>query len=107
MEPDTRSSPAVADGVVYVGCANGVSAVTVDGEGAWQSISRPTARTARTWTPPRRSPAVASSSARRTGGSEPSETERKTRADATARRTDSKPLRADGFQSSTFIKHTA
>jgi eukaryotic-like serine/threonine-protein kinase len=36
IEPDTRSSPAVADGVVYVGCANGVSAVTVDGEGAWR-----------------------------------------------------------------------
>ncbi|WP_049972462.1 outer membrane protein assembly factor BamB family protein [Haladaptatus cibarius] len=36
IKTDTRSSPAVADGVVYVGCRNGVSAVTVDGENAWR-----------------------------------------------------------------------
>ncbi|WP_227356773.1 outer membrane protein assembly factor BamB family protein [Haladaptatus salinisoli] len=36
IRPDTRSSPAVADGIVYVGCANGISAVTVDGAGAWR-----------------------------------------------------------------------
>ena len=35
IEPDTRSAPAVADGVVYVGCGDGLSAVTVDGEHAW------------------------------------------------------------------------
>ena len=34
--PDTRSSPAVTDGVVYVGCANGISAVTTDGDVAWR-----------------------------------------------------------------------
>ena len=33
---DTRSSPAVAGGVVYVGCGDGLSAVTVDGERAWR-----------------------------------------------------------------------
>lgn len=33
---DTRSSPAVADGVVYVGCDGGVSAVTTDGDHAWR-----------------------------------------------------------------------
>ncbi|GAA5048884.1 PQQ-binding-like beta-propeller repeat protein [Haladaptatus pallidirubidus] len=31
-----ESSPTVADGVVYVGCRHGVSAVTVDGENAWR-----------------------------------------------------------------------
>lgn len=36
IKTDTRSSPAVADGVVYVGCKNGVSAVTTDGENAWR-----------------------------------------------------------------------
>jgi len=33
---DTRSSPAVADGIVYVGCRDGLSAVTTDGEHAWR-----------------------------------------------------------------------
>jgi outer membrane protein assembly factor BamB len=36
IETDTRSSPAVADGVVYVGCRNGLSAVRTDGEAAWR-----------------------------------------------------------------------
>lgn len=36
IETDTRSSPAVADGVVYVGCQDGLSAVTTDGEPAWR-----------------------------------------------------------------------
>jgi len=36
IHTDTRSSPAVADGVVYVGCSNGISAVTTDGENAWR-----------------------------------------------------------------------
>lgn len=36
IRTDTRSSPAVADGVVYVGCSNGLSAVTTDGEQAWR-----------------------------------------------------------------------
>lgn len=36
IETDTRSSPAVADGVVYVGCRDGLSAVTTDGESAWR-----------------------------------------------------------------------
>lgn len=35
IETDTRSAPAVADGVVYVGCGNGISAATTDGETAW------------------------------------------------------------------------
>lgn len=35
IEPDARSSPAVADGVVYVGCADGLSAVTTRGQNAW------------------------------------------------------------------------
>ncbi|UPV74790.1 PQQ-binding-like beta-propeller repeat protein [Halorussus limi] len=33
---DTRSSPAVADGAVYVGNGNGLSAVTTDGETLWR-----------------------------------------------------------------------
>ena len=36
IETDTRSSPAVASDVVYVGCRNGLSAVTTDGEPAWR-----------------------------------------------------------------------
>jgi outer membrane protein assembly factor BamB len=37
IERDVRSSPAVADGVVYLGCAGGVSAVRVaDGSEAWR-----------------------------------------------------------------------
>ena len=37
VERDVRSSPAVADGVVYLGCAGGVSAVRVaDGSEAWR-----------------------------------------------------------------------
>lgn len=32
---DTRSSPAVADGVVYVGARSGIFAITTDGERAW------------------------------------------------------------------------
>lgn len=36
IETDTRSSPAVADGLVYVGCHDGLSAVTTDGENAWR-----------------------------------------------------------------------
>jgi outer membrane protein assembly factor BamB len=36
IETDTRSSPAVADGVVYVGSGNGISAVTADGEPLWR-----------------------------------------------------------------------
>lgn len=36
IKTDTRSSPAVADGVVYVGCRDGLSAVTIDGETAWR-----------------------------------------------------------------------
>ncbi|WP_435157813.1 PQQ-binding-like beta-propeller repeat protein [Haladaptatus sp. DFWS20] len=36
IETDTRSSPAVANGVVYVGCRDGISAVTVDGDAAWR-----------------------------------------------------------------------
>jgi outer membrane protein assembly factor BamB len=35
IETDTRSAPAVADGVVYAGCNDGVSAVTTDGDPAW------------------------------------------------------------------------
>lgn len=35
IETDTRSSPAVADGVIYVGCNDGLSAVTTDGESVW------------------------------------------------------------------------
>ena len=35
IETDTRSSPAVADGTVYVGCDDGLSAVTTDGDTAW------------------------------------------------------------------------
>lgn len=33
---DTRSSPAVADGVVYVGNGDGLSAVSTDGESLWR-----------------------------------------------------------------------
>lgn len=36
IKTDTRSSPAVVDGVVYVGCRDGLSAVTTDGENAWR-----------------------------------------------------------------------
>lgn len=36
IRTDTRSSPAVVDGVVYVGCRDGLSAVTTDGENAWR-----------------------------------------------------------------------
>ncbi|MFC7216228.1 PQQ-binding-like beta-propeller repeat protein [Saliphagus sp. GCM10025334] len=36
LETDTRSSPAVADGVIYVGCRDGLSAVTTAGENAWR-----------------------------------------------------------------------
>jgi outer membrane protein assembly factor BamB len=36
IETDTRSSPAVADGTVYVGNNDGLSAVTTDGEVAWR-----------------------------------------------------------------------
>ncbi|QLG60340.1 outer membrane protein assembly factor BamB family protein [Halorarum salinum] len=36
IKTDTRSSPAVADGVIYVGCRDGVSAVTTAGENAWR-----------------------------------------------------------------------
>jgi outer membrane protein assembly factor BamB len=37
VEADVRSAPAVADGVVYLGCADGVSAVRVgDGSEAWR-----------------------------------------------------------------------
>ncbi|SFR97664.1 Outer membrane protein assembly factor BamB, contains PQQ-like beta-propeller repeat [Halomicrobium zhouii] len=36
IKTDTRSSPAVTDDTVYVGCRNGVSAVTTDGEPAWR-----------------------------------------------------------------------
>lgn len=36
IETDTRSSPAVAGDVVYVGCRNGISAVTSAGEPAWR-----------------------------------------------------------------------
>jgi outer membrane protein assembly factor BamB len=36
IKTDTRSSPAVADGVIYVGCRNGISAVTTAGENAWR-----------------------------------------------------------------------
>lgn len=36
IKTDTRSSPAVADGMVYVGCRDGLSAVTTSGENAWQ-----------------------------------------------------------------------
>lgn len=36
IRTDTRSSPAVADGVVYVGCDDGLSAVTTDGARAWR-----------------------------------------------------------------------
>lgn len=36
IKTDTRSSPAVVDNVVYVGCRDGLSAVTTDGENAWR-----------------------------------------------------------------------
>lgn len=36
IKTDTRSSPAVADGMVYVGCRDGLSAVTTEGENAWR-----------------------------------------------------------------------
>lgn len=36
VKTDTRSSPAVADGVIYVGCRDGISAVTTDGKTAWR-----------------------------------------------------------------------
>jgi outer membrane protein assembly factor BamB len=36
IKTDTRSSPAVADGVIYVGCLDGISAVTTAGEHAWR-----------------------------------------------------------------------
>jgi len=36
IKTDTRSSPAVADGLVFVGCRNGISAVTTDGDNAWR-----------------------------------------------------------------------
>ena len=36
IETDTRSSPAVVGDRVYVGCNDGVSAVTTDGEAAWR-----------------------------------------------------------------------
>lgn len=36
IKTDTRSSPAVADGVIYVGCRDGLSAVTTEGESAWR-----------------------------------------------------------------------
>jgi outer membrane protein assembly factor BamB len=36
IKTDTRSSPAVADGVIYVGCRDRLSAVTTDGETAWR-----------------------------------------------------------------------
>jgi outer membrane protein assembly factor BamB len=36
IKTDTRSSPAVADGVIYVGCRDGISAVTTAGESAWR-----------------------------------------------------------------------
>ncbi|WP_327051620.1 PQQ-binding-like beta-propeller repeat protein [Halomicrococcus gelatinilyticus] len=36
IETDTRSSPAVVGDRVYVGCNDGVSAVTTDGESAWR-----------------------------------------------------------------------
>jgi outer membrane protein assembly factor BamB len=36
IKTDTRSSPAVADDVIYVGCRDGISAVTTAGENAWR-----------------------------------------------------------------------
>lgn len=36
IKTDTRSSPAVADEMVYVGCRDGLSAVTTDGKPAWR-----------------------------------------------------------------------
>lgn len=36
LPADTRSSPVVADGYVYVGAGTGMTAVTTDGERAWQ-----------------------------------------------------------------------
>lgn len=36
FQTDTRSSPAVADGVVYVGNGDGIAAVTTDGENLWR-----------------------------------------------------------------------
>jgi outer membrane protein assembly factor BamB len=36
IKTDTRSSPAVADGVIYVRCRDGISAVTTAGESAWR-----------------------------------------------------------------------
>jgi outer membrane protein assembly factor BamB len=36
IKTDTRSSPAVADGVIYIGCRDGISAVTTAGENAWR-----------------------------------------------------------------------
>ncbi|WP_449267425.1 outer membrane protein assembly factor BamB family protein [Haloarchaeobius iranensis] len=36
IKTDTRSSPAVVDNVVFVGCRDGLSAVTTDGENAWR-----------------------------------------------------------------------
>jgi outer membrane protein assembly factor BamB len=36
IKTDTRSSPAVVDDVIYVGCRDGISAVTTAGENAWR-----------------------------------------------------------------------
>ena len=36
IKTDTRSSPAVVDGTIYVGCRDGLSAVTTDGGSAWR-----------------------------------------------------------------------
>lgn len=36
IETDTRSSPAVANDIIYVGCRDGISAVTAEGESAWR-----------------------------------------------------------------------
>jgi len=36
IKTDTRSSPAIVGGVVYVGCRDGLSAVTTGGENAWR-----------------------------------------------------------------------
>jgi|GEM_PF-516029 len=36
IKTDTRSSPAVVDGTIYVGCRDGLSAVTTDGDSAWR-----------------------------------------------------------------------